>query len=423
MTLANFNVLRGTLGDDTLNGSEKADFILGLEGNDTIRAFAGADIVRAGAGRDTVFGGLGNDTLFGDDGDDSMFGEDGLDVLYGGNGNDTLDGGLGNDTLYGGNGNDELEGNKGDDVMYGGRGNDILAWDDGDGNDIMSGGAGQDTIEVEGSLEKGDNFVLGRNSEGKAFFERVGLNNQAVGRFDLTVDTSEVFDVSGEGGDDSFIVNDLKKTGVNLVKFSGGEGNDLFDATNSSVRVEAQGDAGNDRLIGGKFNDILSGGEGIDTLTGGIGRDTFVFNSDPFGNGAPVLNAATGIKALNTPDIITDFATSQDKFSLSASRFGLNELKFAEGNSNAISGDKNVIVLLDGFANAAAAAKAIADNNAITSDKGFFVYFNTTLGISRLVYSTDLSDGGDISVIANIQNQTRLANQSNFGGNNFVLSS
>jgi Ca2+-binding RTX toxin-like protein len=417
------NLFRGTLGNDTIDGSENTDFVFGLAGDDTIRTFAGADIVFSGAGKDTVFGGFDNDTLFGDDGNDSIFGEDGLDVLYGGNGNDSLDGGLGNDTLYGGNGNDELEGGKGDDVMYGGRGSDILDWDDGDGSDIMSGGAGQDTIDVEGSLTKGDNFVLGRNADGKAFFERVGLNNdQTVGRFSLTVDTSEVFDVSGEGGDDSFIVNDLRRTGVNLVKFAGGEGNDLFDANNSSVRVEAQGDAGNDWLIGSKFNDVLSGGEGIDTLTGGIGRDTFVFNSDPFGNGTPVRNAATGINALNTPDIITDFATSQDKFSLSASRFGVNEIKFAEGNSNAISGDKNVIVLLDGFANAAAAAKAIADNNAITSDEGFFVYFNTTLGISRLVYSTNLSDGGDISVIANIQNQTQLANQSNFGSNNFVLS-
>jgi Ca2+-binding RTX toxin-like protein len=397
------NLVTGTAKDDNLLGTDWTDVILARAGNDTVYALGGDDLVIAGAGHDWVSGGAGSDALYGD------------------SGNDTLNGDEGADTLYGGNGNDSLEGGKGDDFMYGGNGNDILDWDDGDGSDIMSGGNGRDTIEVDGSLEKGDNFVLGKNADGKAFFERVGLDNVEIGKFSLTVDTSEVFDVSGEGGNDTFIVNDLAYTGVHVVEFSGGEGDDRFDASNSSVKVKGFGDAGNDTIIGSSLNDIISGGAGVDTLTGGAGRDTFVYDGNPFANGTPVLNAATGINALNLPDAITDFEIPSDKFSLNGKDLGLTDLRYLEGNSNQLSGNNNVLVLTDGFANAAAAAKAIADNNAITSKEGVFVYFNTSLGISRLVYSSDLANGGDISVLANMTSLKDVANQVNFSENNFVL--
>jgi Ca2+-binding RTX toxin-like protein len=415
------NLIKGTHGDDNLYGTDYVDIIIARSGNDTINAYGGDDLVLAGAGNDLVNGGAGSDILYGEAGNDTLNGDEGRDWLAGGNGDDALDGGLDVDTLYGGNGNDELAGGKGDDFMYGGAGNDVLDWDDGDGNDIMSGGNGYDTIEVDGSVEKGDNFVLGKNADGKAFFERVGLDNQPVGQFNLTVDTSELFDVRGDGGNDSFIVNDLTGTGVELVQFSGGEGDDLFNASLSSVMVKGFGDAGNDVLIGSQYDDILAGGDGVDTLTGGAGADTFVYDGNPFANGLPVLNAATGINALNRPDIITDFDIQQDKFALNGQDLGLTDLRYLEGNSNQLFGNNNVLVLTDAFANAAAAAKAIADNNAITSKEGVFVYFNTTLGISRMVYSTDLANGGDISVLANMTSLTDVANQVNFGETNFAL--
>jgi Ca2+-binding RTX toxin-like protein len=415
------NLIKGTANNDYLTGTDWTDVILAGAGDDTVYALGGNDLVIAGAGNDWVNGGLGSDTLYGGSGNDTLNGDEGHDLMYGGNGNDILDGGLDADTLYGGNGHDSLEGGKGDDVMYGGNGNDILDWDDGDGSDIMSGGNGRDTVEVDGSLSKGDNFVLGRNAEGKAFFERVGLDNVAVGKFSLTVDTSEVFDVSGEGGNDTFIVNDLAYTGVQVVEFSGGEGDDQFDASHSSVKIKGLGDAGNDILIGSRFADILSGGDGVDTLTGGAGRDTFVYGGNPFANGTPALNAATGINALNRPDIITDFEIAADKFSLNGKDLGLTDLQYLEGNSNQLFGNNNVLVLTDGFTNAAAAAKAIADNHAITSKEGVFVYFNTTLGISRLVYSNDLANGGDISVLSNMTSLTNVGNQVNFSENNFTL--
>jgi Ca2+-binding RTX toxin-like protein len=418
--MAQIKLQVGTKGDDSINGTSLSDIIFGRAGDDVINTLAATDLVFAGSGKDLVYGGSEADFLFGETGRDRLYGEDGDDYLDGGAGDDYLDGGLGNDTLFGGKGDDILEGGKGADYMYGGRGNDLLKWDDGDGSDIISGGAGRDTVAVEGSLTRGDNFVLNKNAEGKAIFQRTGLDNQAgIGQFTLTVDSSEIFDVSGAAGDDSLIVGDLSYTGVLRVKFDGGEGNDLFDASGSSVRVKGEGGTGDDTLIGSQFADTLVGGDGVDLLTGGDGRDRFVYGGNPFANGTVTI-AANGIRVLNRPDTITDFNPGQDLFVLNGQDLGIDQLQFVEGTSGSI-GTGNVINLTDGFANAAAAARAIADNDAITAEEGVFLYFNTTLGFNRLVYSTNLAGGGDISVLANMPNQTVLADQSNFSGSNFVL--
>jgi Ca2+-binding RTX toxin-like protein len=401
--LSQLNVVIGTPQANNLSGNGIFNFIVGLGGNDTIKTQGIANLVLAGSGNDTVTGG------------------DGIDVFFGGSGNDSLDGGNGNDYLFGGRGNDTLEGGKGNDFMDGGSGNDSLAWDDGDGNDRMIGGSGYDTIEVEGSLTRGDNFVLGKNGLNQAIFDRVGLDNQlGVGTFKLTVTESEKFDISGEGGNDSLTVNNLNYTGVSLVQFDGGEGDDRLDATNSSVKVIGNGGSGADTLIGGDYNDILIGGDGVDVLTGGDGYDRFVYNSNPFANG-PLVTTPNGIKALNQPDRITDFSQVKDQFSFDRSALGLNDLRYTEGNVNQLT-DGNVLVLTGtGFINAAAAAKAIADNNMITTEKGVFSYFNTTLGISRVVYSENLSSGGNISVLANLTSITDVGQQVNFGADNFAI--
>jgi Ca2+-binding RTX toxin-like protein len=183
----------------------------------------------------------------------------------------------------------------------------------------------------------------------------------------------------------------------------GEEGNDTLKGGNGNDFLD--GGIGNDVLNGGRGRDTLIGGEGIDILTGGKDSDKFVFSGNVFANGTPNLNAATGIQVLNTPDVITDFAVGKDQLVLNGNDLGISEFSFQKGAVAELTGNANVLVLLDPFANAAAAAKAIADNNAITADAGVFVYFNSTLGFNRLVYSTDLADGGAISVLANLTNQ------------------
>lgn len=194
--------------------------------------------------------------------------------------------------------------------------------------------------------------------------------------------------------------NDTLNGGNGRDLLVGGAGSDTLNGGNG--RDVLVGGAGTDTLDGGYGNDVLIGGEGVDTMTGGAGRDRFLFTGDPF-NGVDV--SAAGRQVVNTPDVITDFNIQQDKFSLDASELGLSGAKFANAAAADLSGNANVIILQGAFANAGAAAQAIADNPNVTAGAGVFVYFNSNLGINRLVYSNDLADNGDISVLANLTNQ------------------
>jgi Ca2+-binding RTX toxin-like protein len=407
--------LLGLAGNDICNGGGGNDFIDGGIGDDDIIGGAGNDRLIGGLGDDTIDGNAGNDRISGGEGDDTIDGGSGRDIIFGDGGDDNIDGGSGNDRLFGGDGNDFILGGRGNDIMSGGAGDDTLVWNDGDGNDIMSGGDGRDTIEVNGSAARGDNFVLGKNSAGKAYFQRVGLDGQAIGQFNLTVDTAEVFDVSGDGGNDTFIINDLSNTGVEVIEFDGGAGNDVLDARNTSTRVVVNGGDGDDTLIGGTGT-IVGANNAVlgDTLTGGGGRDKFQFSSDPFAGGVAGQN-------VNRPDVITDYAIGVDQVVLDRAASGINALSFQKGNSAQLSGNSNLVVLLDGFQAAGQAAAAIANNPNFNGGRGAFVYFNTNLGISRVVFSEDLGNNGRFSVLGNLTNLTNVANQANFSAADFAL--
>jgi Ca2+-binding RTX toxin-like protein len=215
------------------------------------------------------------------------------------------------------------------------------------------------------------------------------------------------------------------------------DGNDNINGTNNSDVIEAlggndiinglggsdviDGNAGNDRINAGSGNDVFTGSTGVDRLTGGGGRDTFQFSDDPFSGGS-LTRAPNGISYLNKPDILTDYRIGTDKLEFQKQQLDIDRFSFQKGNSSNLSGNNNVLVLLNPFPNAVTAARAIANNNAITSDRGLFVYFNTNLGFARVVFSQDLSDGGAISVLGNLTNQRNAANLGQFSAGDFVLS-
>ncbi|WP_421658689.1 hypothetical protein [Leptothermofonsia sp. ETS-13] len=188
-------------------------------------------------------------------------------------------------------------------------------------------------------------------------------------------------------GDDTFL------GGIRNESFDGGPGNDTIDA--------------------GPGNDVLLGGPGADRLTGGPGFDQLLFAGDLFANGAPLPAGQTGINVLNRPDVITDFTFGEDRFTFVGQDLGIENFVFQQGVTSQIAADGNALVLLDAFPAAGAAARAIANNPNITSDEGVFIYFNSTLGLTRLVYSQDLGDGGNISVLANLDNQRGPLGQAN----------
>ena len=243
--------------------------------------------------------------------------------------------------IFGTPGNDALVGTDGNDQIFGLAGVDVLIG--GEGDDTLNGGAGAGGV--------GD-VLLGGNGR------------------DLLI-----------GGPDGDVLD-------------GGNGNDTL-----------RGGGGGDILLGGDGNDVLIGGPGADLMTGGLGADTFVYNGDPFNGAAPAAQAPGQIPGVIAPDTITDFNVGEDTFRLGVSSLGLQGFSFADGAVGELSGNANVLVLQGQFASAADAAQAVAGNANLRAGAGVFVFHDATQGINELVYSANLSQGGNYSVLANLTNQ------------------
>lgn len=251
--------------------------------------------------------------------------------------------------------------------------------------------------------------TINRAVDGVAFNDIAANNDLFIGDFQNNI-------ARGQQGNDLVLGNDGDD------RLSGDTGVDgLFGGTGND---DLRGGGDNDTLFGDAGNDRLIGDSGVDFLVGGEGNDQFVYTGDAFANGVATPAGQTGINVLNTPDIISDFTIAEDQFALGKFDLNLADFTFQQGQSSQIAGDGNLIVLTDPFPAAGAAARAIADNNNITSDEGVFVYFNSTLGLTRVAYSQDLGDGGNVSVLANLDNQrgdVGIANLSQFTPANFAL--
>ncbi|OLP19517.1 hypothetical protein BST81_05165 [Leptolyngbya sp. 'hensonii'] len=143
---------------------------------------------------------------------------------------------------------------------------------------------------------------------------------------------------------------------------------------------------------------------------------TFRFDSDPFA-GSTALTTP-GRQVVGNELFIPTFSIANDQFSFDPDVFGLGDLSFFNGlATNLPSGGLNVIVLqntdndndLATPFNAGTAANLIAAEIDIPG-AGLFVYFNSGLNLTRLVYSTDLSDPtADLKILARIVEPTGQA--------------
>lgn len=281
-------------------------------------------------------------------------------------------------------------------------------------------------------MTKLKNLRVNRTKEAQNFLDEILIGDAGNNSLDGENGNDAIL---GNAGDDRLSGgqgNDILLGGQNNDQLFGGQGNDFVFGEEGNDQLQGgqgrdflDGGAGNDILLGSDGRDTLVGGAGgMDMLTGGSGADAFVFAGDVFAGATPIVAGTTGIQFVNQPDIITDYAIGQDQFVLNAKDLNINSLTFQKGVSTQIAADGNSIVLLDPLVNAATAARAIANNPAITAKEGVFVYFNTTLGINRLVYSQDLANGGNISILANLTNQagaTGIANLNNFTASDFSL--
>ncbi len=148
------NSAGGTVGADTINGSNANDPALrGYGGNDVINGLGGADYIEGGGGNDVLNGGDGNDTVQGDYAEKTSGGDD---IISGGAGNDGLFGSAGNDTIDGGDDNDLIDGGAGRDVLTGAAGADVFVLEPSAGNML----ALADQI-IDFSVGAGDRLQLG----------------------------------------------------------------------------------------------------------------------------------------------------------------------------------------------------------------------------------------------------------------------
>jgi Ca2+-binding RTX toxin-like protein len=114
-----------------------------------------------------------------------------------------------------------------------------------------------------------------------------------------SVPISEVgtLEIIGSESDDLVTLGDL--TGfAGPILFLGNGGDDLYDASATSVTSRVLGGAGNDTFLGGSGDDNVDGGAGADSLSGGAGDDQLKGNSgnDTLAGGAgnDFLNGAGG---------------------------------------------------------------------------------------------------------------------------------
>jgi hypothetical protein len=156
---------------------------------------------------------------------------------------------------------------------------------------------------------------------------------------------------------------------------------------------------------------------------------TFTFDKAPFA-GTNVLNIP-GRQIVGGEDFIS-FSPATDVFSLDATVFDIaSPLDFVNATVTALpTGGENVVVL-ESFDNdnnpgtpfgAGNAADLIA-SRITTPGPGFFIYFNQSLDLPRLVYSTDLSsNSADLKILArmlNLNGQTGRNEMPQFTAANF----
>ena len=226
---------------------------------------------------DTVtFTGVGtSDTVDGSDGNDT------ITVTQGAANNYTssdINAGLGNDVISG-FGNFSL--------IYGNQGNDSIVDNLSTGVDTITGGMGNDTILF------GNVGAAGASISSGIIYGNEG-NNQ--------------ISITGGGNDTIYGGNSSVDAAGN------GDGNNIIDIS-AQNSVTGGPSVVNDLIFGGSGNDIINFGQASvnGTATGDGGSNTFRFQSDSIAAAsASVVGASSGM------DVVTDFISGVDKFSLTS---------------------------------------------------------------------------------------------------------
>ena len=167
-------------------------------------------------------------------------------------------------------------------------------------------------------------------------------------------------------------------------------------------------------------------------LSSVAGATNISFSNDPF-DGTNVRNIP-GRQVVVGGEFFIAFHTSTESFVFDETAFGMgNQIHFANGLFNAIpSTGINAVVLqsTDNDANpltpfGAANAADLLASRITDPGPGVFVYFNSSLDLARLVYSSDLSSNtADLAILArmlNLTGQTGINTLPTFSASNFDI--
>jgi Ca2+-binding RTX toxin-like protein len=376
-TLYEIANVRGSEGDDIIDGDHGINILDGHDGNDNVRGHNG---------NDTLIGGNGNDTLWGDGGNNLLVGDGDDDELRGGLGNDTLRGGIGDDHLRGEQENDTIDGGDGiDTVFFWGEREDFsinvsgagfLVTDsraDGlEGQDYVTnieffeffdGTVGSDIVLQGAPSATEDNAitsaqtpivvdVLGNDSAGALGLELISVEVLSGGGTAHVAGNQVVFDPRGlfdnlEAGTSATVTlsYSVRSAGLqtaiasvqvtvqsnrdNIVgdhaadEHYGYDGNDTINGNAGDDLVH--GGAGDDTLLGGDDDDYIYGSSGNDSLVGGNGNDFIEGDAgtDIYAGGAGADTFFVAFDDIGTtvlaPDTISDFSRAD------GDRLGIND--------------------------------------------------------------------------------------------------
>ena len=272
-------IIKGTSGNDDIDGTDANETIKGLKGNDHLHGQGGDDLVRGGKGSDVVEGNAGDDVVRGGRGNDYVFGGSGDDLLFGGKGNDLLNGGGGDELLKA-----HLTGGAGNDIVDGGKGYDVLQID---GN----------SYDYSVEITDNDGFVLSGNDGSSVKATNI---EQVDFLFNSTSFTVDEIAHLGKGVDPVVVPVDPVEPVANQI-IEGTSGDDDIDGTDANETIRGlagndhlHGQGGDDLVRGGKGSDVVEGNAGNDVVRGGAGND-YVFG----GSGDDLLIGGVGHDLLN----------------------------------------------------------------------------------------------------------------------------
>ncbi|MDB2414552.1 Ig-like domain-containing protein [Rickettsiales bacterium] len=335
----NSNVINGTDGDDTLNGTAYNDEIHGGSGNNNLSGGQGDDkiygegtnnYINGGAGADYIEGVNGwsgafyydsdegvnldlstgtftgghatgdvlvnIDSLIGSNHADNIIGNDngnylqgnaGDDVIKGEGGNDYMVGDAGNDQLFGGSGDDFLIGNAGDDVLDGGDGDDNLQGDS--GNNSLTGGDGSDNFIIHSHA--GTTTII---TDFNLNSDKINLKNLSnrVSFAGLSIVASGYDTIIGLENNQSIILKNIDSTDISFDNFiglenkgplgknlvAGTDGDDTLNGTDEADEIYGYG--GTNHINAGAGDDSIFVSAGNNYINGGAGADYIEYNGN-----------------------------------------------------------------------------------------------------------------------------------------------